>query len=317
MAAFDDHHLWATMLGSAASGMLARIPCHGLDTLKARVQARGGGGGVSAVLRELLAREGWRGLYRGFGVAFIGGAPASCLYFTTYEVCKAAAAGGPLPAWLGHLGAGLAAEAVSCVLYVPVDVVKERMQVQRPPAPGGAPSAAYYRTSRDALAQILAGGEGVRGLYKGYWATLASYGPFSALYFALYEWLKAAALEARAARGREGGGGPAALPLWLQVAVAGGAGAGASLVTNPLDLVKLRLQVQRVQLLQGLRAAEPYRGLWHGLQCLVREEGARGLLKGAGVRIAFHTASTAVAMSLFEECKGLAARLLGGSAPLA
>jgi hypothetical protein len=29
--------------------------------------------------------------------------------------------------------------------------------------------------------------EGYRGLYKGYFATLFSYGPFSAIYFAWYE----------------------------------------------------------------------------------------------------------------------------------
>ena len=306
-----DASLLSIMLGSAASGMLARVPCHGLDTLKARVQAHGGGG-VGAVLRELLRGEGWRGLYRGFGIAMVGGVPASCLYFTTYEVCKGRLVEGRQGQWpapLAHLAAGLAAEAVSCVLYVPVDVIKERMQVQRPPGASGGGSAVYYRSSRDAVAQIVGGAEGVRGLYKGYWATLASYGPFSALYFALYEWLRASALAARGSASASASGAPApALPLWLQITVAGAAGAGASLVTNPLDLVKLRLQVQRaVGVPPGATA---YRGLAHGLRCLVREEGPRGLLRGAGVRIAFHTASTAVAMSMFEVCKAAAARSL-------
>ena len=319
-----DVTVQSIMLGSALSGLLARIPCHGLDTLKARVQASGGGG-VASVLRDLLHREGWRGLYRGFGIAAVGGVPASCLYFTTYEVCKAqwAGQGGLLPPPVAHLCAGLAAEAVSCTLYVPVDVVKERMQVQRPPAVGSSSSSSssgvYYRSSRDALAQIALGTEGLRGLYKGYWATLASYGPFSALYFATYEWLKEAAQQWSSSRGSssggtsgEGGQAAAPLPLWLQVAAAGGAGACASLLTNPLDLVKLRLQVQRAAGQQQLQQQQVYRGLLHGLQCVVREEGLRGLLRGAGVRVAFHSASTAVAMSMFEQCREAARLLLAG-----
>ena len=34
---------------------------------------------------------------------------------------------------------------------------------------------------------VISKQEGLRGIYKGYWATLLSFGPFSALYFGLYE----------------------------------------------------------------------------------------------------------------------------------
>ncbi|CAN0434764.1 unnamed protein product, partial [Scytosiphon promiscuus] len=99
----------------------------------------------------------------------------------------------------------------SCVVYVPVDVVKERLQVQRSPsrnsAATGSPSAPnraagaasgvargvgegamlpLYRGSADTLKTILRT-EGLRGIYKGYLATVASFGPFSALYFMFYE----------------------------------------------------------------------------------------------------------------------------------
>jgi hypothetical protein len=285
------------MLGSAVSGLVARVPCHGLDTLKARVQ-QGSSGGVLGTLSTLLRVEGVRGLYRGFGVAMVGSLPGSCLYFTTYEVVKGHLA--PfLPAVGGHLCAGLAAEAVSCVLFVPVDVVKERMQVQ---SPG---ERVYYHNARDAVRQIVGSGEGLGGLYRGYGATLASFGPFSALYFALYEWLKEGAM---------GGAGssstattPAPLPLGMQMVVAGTAGAGASLLTNPLDLVKLRLQVQRGG---GESTHAHYRGLGHGLTLLVKEEGVKGLFRGAGIRILFHTATTAITVSCFEQCKALADRVL-------
>ena len=46
-----------------------------------------------------------------------------------------------------------------------------------------------YTGDLNAIRQIL-NTEGVRGLYRAYWATVMSFGPFSALYFLFYEKLK-------------------------------------------------------------------------------------------------------------------------------
>jgi Mitochondrial carrier protein len=78
-----------------------------------------------------------------------------------------------------------------------VDVVKERLQVQVSASSSSAGSALesyiaappVYKGSLDALMQICRQ-EGLTGIYKGYGATLLSYGPFSALYFFLYEEVK-------------------------------------------------------------------------------------------------------------------------------
>lgn len=66
-------------------------------------------------LLRVCSAEGMRGLYRGFTVAFMGSAPAACLYFTTYEKSKRALE--ELPqlrhgAFAGHFMAGLVAETV-------------------------------------------------------------------------------------------------------------------------------------------------------------------------------------------------------------
>ena len=71
--------LWATCLGSATAGLISRIFCHPLDTIKARLQARGGesfGGGLNA-LRVTVAEEGVRGLYRGCGITVTRAAPGN------------------------------------------------------------------------------------------------------------------------------------------------------------------------------------------------------------------------------------------------
>ena len=75
------------------------------------------------------------------------------------------------------------AEAVACMVFVPVDVIKERRQVMTNL------KAYEYKSDRDAIRQIMRH-EGVRGLYKAYWATVMSFGPFSALYFMFYETAK-------------------------------------------------------------------------------------------------------------------------------
>lgn len=246
--------------------------------------------------------------------AFFGSAPASLLYFSCYELFKGWATRElpAAPSAAVHFAAGMVAESVSCVLWVPIDVVKERQQV-------AVALAAQQRPSTLNVVRQIFRTEGIRGVYKGYAATLASFGPFSALYFVFYERLKAEAEQAtRTARG-------GLLPLPWQVACASSAGAAASILTSPLDLVKLRLQVQRSGTAAAAAAAgdaggagpgqaapwgAPYKGVVHALREIVRLEGALALFRGAGARVAFHAPSTALTLTLFETCRDAAARLL-------
>ena len=158
--------------------------------------------------------------------------------------------------------------------------------------------------------------EGIGGIYKGYGATLASFGPFSALYFAFYEKLKSSSQQHLGIVSAD------ALPFSWQVGTATAAGAAASFVTSPLDMAKLRLQVQRtLDAAATVEAASKagaavggssnattssfrYRNIVHGLRSIVAEEGWRALFHGAGARMAFHAPSTAISMTAFETCKG-------------
>lgn len=56
----------------------------------------------------------------------IGAAPAFSLYITSYEYFKSKLSIYGYPS-LSHLGGGFLAEAISCVLWLPIDIVKERM----------------------------------------------------------------------------------------------------------------------------------------------------------------------------------------------
>lgn len=97
--------------------------------MKARLQVAGAlsspSSGIVGSSAALLRTEGLRGLFRGFGFVALGVAPANAAYFCGYEL------GGLLaPPGYTDLARGLGAQLLGGVVYTPVDLIKERMQVQ-------------------------------------------------------------------------------------------------------------------------------------------------------------------------------------------
>ncbi|CCW68911.1 unnamed protein product [Phytomonas sp. Hart1] len=202
------------------------------------------------------------------------------------------------------LTSGFLAEVVSCVVWVPMDVSKERLQSQPPSLPG------RYRNSWDAF-RTIARYEGLFGLYRGYTSTLWSFGPFSAVYFFNYEIFTGLLTKFYGNDGISTGADkdPNNINQRTRVLIALGAGAGgnivASLTTNPLEFVKTRLQVQRA-ILKGNKSPHyryQYRSLYDGLRTVIKEEGVRGLWKGVGCRMAHAAPNAALAMAFFEYFK--------------
>mmetsp|Transcript_55082 Transcript_55082/g.128910 ORF Transcript_55082/g.128910 Transcript_55082/m.128910 type:complete len:317 (-) Transcript_55082:25-975(-) len=305
-----------TALSSAIAGFIARIPCHPLDTVKARLQGFDGHRykGLFNCVKLTLREEGVLGFYRGFGAVASFGPSAACLYFTSYEAIKQnlhTESTHLAPAV--HLLAGLGAEAVACIIFVPVDVVKERLQVQHkmitdstqvPAATRPANALPQYAGSWDAL-RIIARSEGPLALYAGYAATLASFGPFSALYFAFYE-------QARHLVGWMQGAteGSQKLPAWGTMLSSAAAGALAGVITSPIDLAKLRLQTQP-RLRPGEVAPEGHlTGVMDALRRVFAESGTRGLFRGATARVAFHVPSTCISFTCFEECRKVVQKIV-------
>ncbi|GKY92413.1 hypothetical protein MPSEU_000211900 [Mayamaea pseudoterrestris] len=318
-------------LGSAAAGIIGRCLTHPLDTGKAKLQASSSpkvGGtpsqytGTFQVLRTTFLQEGIRGWYRGFGVVVTLGTPGTVLYLSTYEIAKerllcARASQSDdmvgLPDWAVHLASGMLAETIACVVYVPVDVIKERMQVQQRLHQQGN---VYYKNTVDAMKQISQT-EGLRGLYRGYAATLMSFGPFSALYFVFYERCKMLAreYEAHGVLSWEHDALHATLPtadLSFQSTLicSAGAGAAASWVTSPLDLAKLRLQVSRSQQQLQTNASPAYRGVFDCLRQAFRQGGIRGLFRGALARVLHFAPATTVTMTAYESCRSVISQML-------
>lgn len=77
---------------------------------------------------------------------------------------------------LVHFAAGSIAQLSGSVLWVPQDVVKERLQVQRDPL--RSVNKGNFTGSADAMRRIIAE-EGVRGLYRGYIAHQVVWSPYN------------------------------------------------------------------------------------------------------------------------------------------
>lgn len=209
-------------------------------------------------------------------------APAVSTYLTTYDLAKANL---PLPASsppaITHLTAGLTAEAISAVFWVPMEVVKQRAQVRQ-----GEISAAGSRV----IVRDLVRREGVRALFSGYGLTLGVFGPYAMVYFVMYERFKLLA-----------GEGERRLGTGIVAACAAGAGAIAGAVTTPLDVVKTRIQTQGD--LQGCSGGGAYRGTRDAVRVIARQEGIRGFGKGLAARVLWLMPGTAITFSTFEFLK--------------
>lgn len=301
--------VWKTVVASSISICLGKVTTHPLDTLKAQIQVEVASAGA---LRRALVSSSVSTLYQGYGVAVLGSLPAGGVYMTTYELLR--------PrlrvqleghSFLADFSAGLAAEAVSCVLWCPVDVVKERLQVQHQMR-----GLYEYAGGLDAVRQIVAS-EGVFGLYRAYGATLVAFGPQTAINLALYEKVEKQALEwysdpppppsaSSTSPSRRGAAAP--IPPWLSFACACTSGLTACLVTTPLDLAKLRMQVVRASRhasrhsVGDVAVKQPfnYANIVDALFQIARDEGPRALFKGAFVRCMVWVPQTAVFLATFK-----------------
>lgn len=303
----SDKTVMITMISGLFSGSIAKLFTHPIDTVKAKIQVETGKSKILNVFQTTMKNEGLRGLYKGLPVSIIGSMPASVLYFGSYEWAKKKlltfknfSQGEFLMYFLG----GMFAETISCLIYVPVDVIKERRQVQN-----NLKSYAY-KSDLDALVTIL-NQEKLRGLYKAYGATVLSFGPMSAFYFMFYEYFKgffvrndAKTYIQRVKKEEVDKLREMKLDISFSQSLVCSALAGAlaSLITNPLDLVKLRMQVQRAS--ESYRTDKAvYKNLAQGIQLIAKTEGVGGLYKGSIARALYHTPTTAISMSILELMK--------------
>lgn len=285
------------LVGNAAAGLcvagaIAELAAHPLATVKARLHVQGCGGQGPAAHRGILltvwtiARaEGPFRLYAGAGALLAGSFPGQGLQFGAYDVAKRALADSQ-ESTASHFVAGACAQLAGSLVLVPADVVKERLQVRGQVWAEGGKSA----SNSFAHASLVVRKEGVRGLYRGFLAHQVTWLPFSGLYFALYEWGKARCIDAGYEDGHDN------LEPTAQLCCGAAAGVIASALTNPLDILKTRVQVAQTN-----PEMFPYSGALQAARHLLRHEGAGALMNGAFARALHLTTRLTLCTLAYEQ----------------
>ncbi|KAL1919757.1 uncharacterized protein VTP21DRAFT_1688 [Calcarisporiella thermophila] len=254
-------------VAGAISGTAVDTVLFPLDTIKTRLQSQAG----------FAAAGGFRGIYSGLLSAVIGSAPNAAAFFVTYESIKRLlgdnVSGNYAPAV--HMAAASCGEIAACLIRVPTEVIKQRMQAKQ------------FRTTSDAVNAVFRN-EGVLGFYRGYLSTVFREIPFTCVQFPLYEYLKLSYAELRQRRIE-----PA------EAAVCGSiAGGFAAAVTTPLDVVKTRVMLSHKD-----ATYKKYNGIGNTFRRIIAEEGFLVLFSGIGPRVLWISIGGSIFLGVYEQVK--------------
>ncbi|KAI0849928.1 mitochondrial carrier [Daldinia vernicosa] len=155
---------------------------------------------------------------------------------------------------------GSAAGAFGAFMVYPIDLVKTRMQNQR----GADPGQRLYKNSVDCFRKVIAN-EGFRGLYSGVLPQLVGVAPEKAIKLTVNDLVRGFFTDPKTHH----------IPWGYEVLAGGTAGACQVVFTNPLEIVKIRLQVQG-EVAKTASGAPKRSAMW-----IVKNLGLAGLYKGA------------------------------------
>ena len=200
----------------------------------------------------------------------------------------------------------------AATLTSPLDVLKTRLQsdfyqaqlraihAQNPPPSSNSilslPRAAWYHTSETfQIMSSIRANEGVRALFRGLGANLIGVVPARSINFFVYGNGKRILGERFNPEGREN--------VWsIHLAAAVIAGIATGTATNPIWLVKTRLQLDKSEASNDPLRGRQYRNSWDCIKQTVRGEGVRALWKGLSASYLGVTEST-LQWVLYERLK--------------
>ncbi|CAL9734954.1 mitochondrial RNA-splicing protein Mrs4p [Monosporozyma servazzii] len=265
-----------SLISGAASGTSTDIVFFPIDTIKTRLQAKGG----------YFHNGGYRNIYKGIGSAIIASAPSASLFFITYDSMKdyfkpriqqlkLMKNHEQLSETMVHMLSSSMGEVAACTVRVPAEVIKQRTQT-------GLTSSSY-----NTLIKLLKNenGEGIfRNLYRGWNTTLMREIPFTCIQFPLYEFLK----KRWTLYNEEN----SVLKPW-QGAICGSiAGGVAAAITTPLDFIKTRLMLSD----KHIPTIKLIKSIW-------LEEGSLIFFSGIGPRTLWISAGGAIFLGMYETVK--------------
>nr|XP_054769952.1 S-adenosylmethionine mitochondrial carrier protein-like [Lytechinus pictus] len=261
----DKPPFHVALAAGAIAGVSVDASLFPIDTVKTRLQSSQG----------FWKTGGFRGIYSGILPAFLGSAPSAALFFTTYEAAKSVGNTYVPQQYdsLVHMAAASCGEVMACLIRVPTEVVKQRAQATR-------------QASSGIFLHALQG-EGVTGLYRGYFVTLLREIPFSLIQFPLWEFTKK----------MWGGHRGRPVDAWQSAVCGSFAGGIAAAVTTPLDVMKTRIMLASKDSSLGRGVVSKVAG------DIIREKGLRGLFAGVVPRVMWISIGGFVFLGMYEKSK--------------
>lgn len=298
---WDQLNKWRFCFFTILNFTAMKAALYPLWLIKTRLQAQKGHreySGIGDAFKKIIRIDGLRGLWRGFSVTAVGFIPAQLAYNFVYEWTRA-----NLPTQIArrdesvkrNFFGGAAASFASSLVNVPLDVVTQRIMVQPP-------GKRKYESFKGL--GVVWRAEGFSGLYRGFGLSVMSYVPASAIWWSTYTFTHGRAM--------------AAIPRsdqrlqWLVTGMCGAvAGFTSAALTNPLDVIKTRLQ-----LLEEWNAEKNGRSrIAAVVRSLVVEEGMRGFSKGLSARLACSSVVSLFIITTYEGVKRLSRTRRQASSP--
>jgi len=270
---FATNPVMKAFLAGSLSGTCSTLLFQPLDLVKTRVQQTGPGTSLVRVISSVVSQDSVRGLWRGLVPSLVRTVPGVGLYFSSMHQMKTSLCDGR-PTALQSALIGSSARALAGSVMIPFTVIKTRFESR----------AFHYSSTAHALISILRT-EGLRGLTRGLGPTLVRDVPFSGLYLMFYEQLKTWVPE-EVSRTQSS----AAVHFSCGLV----AGLLASLVTQPADVIKTRLQLSSGS---GLR-------LTGAVLQIYRDRGLGGFTTGIVPRSLRRTLMAALAWTVYERMIG-------------
>ncbi|XP_073423009.1 solute carrier family 25 member 44 [Dendrobates tinctorius] len=276
--------------------MMIRVSVYPFTLIRTRLQVQKGKSlynGTFDAFVKILRSEGAAGLYRGFLVNTFTLISGQC-YVTTYELTRKYVSQYSSSNTVKSLVAGGSASLVAQSITVPIDVISQHLMMQRVGESMGRfrvqandrKRAVMFGQTKDIILQIFKA-DGLKGFYRGYVASLLTYIPNSAVWWPFYHFYAEQLSRLT----------PQDCPHLLLQAISGPlAAATASTITNPMDVIRARVQV------------EGKSSIINTFRQLMVEEGPWGLTKGLSARIISSTPSTIVIVVGYETLKKLSLR---------
>lgn len=299
-----DIPFWKHSIAGSCAGMMEHSCFFPLDTIKTCLQT----GKINGIfgsngLYAFLRMNGFSSLFNGFFAVVFGSIPAHVALFTTYEASKRildrmgtksslnynknSKFRGVQSRIYNYLISPTICGGISTmshdIISTPIDVVKQRLQL-----------GSYKGISSCVLTMLKE--EGARSFFRSLPITLFMNAPQAGLFSLINENLRAFLkdTEKDSLKGNS-----------FNFVLAGLSGGLAGFLTNPMDIIKTRLQTQTCNVSGPNAKTVVYPGVMKTLMDIYKRDGVRGMYRGALFRALLIAPSYAICWGTYETVKNI------------